>query len=503
LSDAVPGGLWSLSNANAIVAGLSGKVTGVAAGYDSLIYTVTNSCGAYHSSRLIKINALPEIGAISGPDSVCTGSVINLTDTSSGGVWNVSNSYAAIYGGNLTGITKGIDTVSYTITDVCSAKSTIAVRVLPQPYADIIYGNIEICPGDSTLLIDTVSNGVWLTSNSNATVLNGLVKGITSGVDVISYSVTNSCNTAIASVVVTVDPMPDAGTITGPDQVCVASSIALSASVAGGVWSTANTNAVFSFGSIYGMVTGIDTIFYTVTGYCGTAAATHIITIDSFPYAGIISGPGTVCAGDSIALSDFVGGGIWSSEYDLCTITGLSNIKGVSEGTDTILYSITNNCGTAYSFYPLKINPEPTGTISKFGDFLSVPPGYTAYQWLNNGLPINTAITEKYYVTDTGAYSVIATNSLGCSAELGPISISDCNVADIQIYPNPANAVIFITWCKKVTVRITTLEGNFVKEIRNTSQVNISDIPGGIYSFTLFDEFNKRLITRQVTILPE
>ncbi len=502
LADAIPGGLWSLSNANATV-GLTGKVTGIAAGYDSLIYTVTNSCGVYHNNRLIKVNSLPTIGVINGPDSVCMDAEITLTDTTSGGIWNVSNTHAYIFGGTFTGLTKGIDTVSYTITAVCTAKSIKAIKVLPQPYADQIYGNIKICPGDSTWLIDTVSNGIWLTSNNNATVHNGHVKGISSGVDSIIYSVTNSCNTAIAYVVVTIDPMPDAGTITGPDEVCVGAQITLDSSVAGGTWAAYNTNVNMSYNVATGITTGTDTITYVILNNCGAAYANHIITIDSLPYAGIVSGPQTLCDGDSIALSDSIGGGIWSSAYKLCTISSLSNIIGATEGMDTILYNVTNSCGTTSAAYPLLIYPSPAGIISRQGDYLSVPSGFNTYQWLDNGQPINNAVTEKYNFTDTGTYSVIVINSSGCAAELGPLLISECNAADIQIYPNPANEIIFINWCKKVNVRITTLEGNLVKEIRNASQVNISDLPSGIYSVTLFDEFHKRLLTKQITKLPK
>ncbi len=65
----------------------------------------------------------------------------------------------------------------------------------------------------------------------------------------------HACGTANATKTVTINPSGSAGAITGPDTVCIGSTITLTGAVPGGVWSAGNTNA--SVGSSSGVVTGV------------------------------------------------------------------------------------------------------------------------------------------------------------------------------------------------------------------------------------------------------
>ncbi len=97
------------------------------------------------------------------------------------------------------------------------------------------------------------------------------------------YTVTSTCATtssAVATAVLTVNPAPDAGTVTGPDSVCLGESISLSDAVTGGVWTASNGNAfVSSSGSVFGVTAGSEDITYTTSGACGSASADLLVTI--------------------------------------------------------------------------------------------------------------------------------------------------------------------------------------------------------------------------------
>jgi uncharacterized protein YjdB len=105
----------------------------------------------------------------------------------------------------------------------------------------------------------------------NAT--TGQVFGVTAGPVVITYSVTNSCGTVPTNYNVTVTPVADPGTISGPNAVCVGSTINLSTSGTGGTWSSGTPNVATvdqNTGVVTGVAQGNSTIRYSVTNSCGT-----------------------------------------------------------------------------------------------------------------------------------------------------------------------------------------------------------------------------------------
>ena len=90
---------------------------------------------------------------------------------------------------------------------------------------------------------------------------------------------------------VTVNPLPDAGTISGGLFVCTGSTTTLTSSVTGGAWSSSNT-AVATVNATTGVVTGVGAgssiITYTVTSAtgCGTDSKTKTVTVGDLPNAG-------------------------------------------------------------------------------------------------------------------------------------------------------------------------------------------------------------------------
>jgi len=129
LSDAATGGTWSSGTTSiaTVVAG-TGVVTGVATGTSVISYTLPGGCVA---SKDIVVESVP--GTIAGHDTVCVGSTITLTENLSGGTWGSSNTHASIgtTTGIVTGATVGMDTIKYTVTNMCgtgTATHAILVR---------------------------------------------------------------------------------------------------------------------------------------------------------------------------------------------------------------------------------------------------------------------------------------------------------------------------------------------------------------------------------------
>ncbi len=117
LIDSSAGGIWSSRNtAIATIGSTTGVVTGVAAGTDTISYTLYGSV----ATKIITINALPAVSAITGIDSVCVGNYDTLSNATSGGIWSSMYSYATIGStGIVTGVSVGLDTISYAVTNTC------------------------------------------------------------------------------------------------------------------------------------------------------------------------------------------------------------------------------------------------------------------------------------------------------------------------------------------------------------------------------------------------
>ncbi len=151
------------------------------------------------------------------------------------------------------------------------------------------------------------------------------------------------CSTS-ASTTVVVNAAPS---ISGPNTLCGGGTISLSASVAGGTWSSSNT-AVATVDPSTGVVTGVAGGNATISYSLG-CTATYAITVTG-PVA--ISGAGTVVPGYTTSLSNATSGGVWtSSNTSVATVSSTGVVTGVAIGNATITYSI----GSCYVTKPMAV----------------------------------------------------------------------------------------------------------------------------------------------------
>lgn len=461
LTDPAPGGVWSsVSTAIATV-----SATGIVGGASTtlattnILYTVsTFSCGSASASHPMTVNPLPNAGTISGLSAVCEGSLVTLTDGASGGVWSSTNTAAATISatGVAGGVLAGTTTISYTVTNICGvAAATFPLTVNPLPVVATITGFTTVCEASTTLLSNTATGGVWSSQNTAiATVAGGTVGGASAGVVLISYTVTNICGTVFDTAEVTVNPLPNAGTISGASFVCEASSTSLASTVAGGVWSSSNTAiaTVSATGNVGGVAPGSVNILYSYTNSCGTDISSFPFTVNPLPHAGIISGVPNLCPGTTTVLSSTTTGGVWSSANTaIATVTAGGTVGGVSPGGVNINYSYTNSCGTDVSTYPVTVIPFPSaGTIS--GPVL-VCPGATisltstvgggVWSSLNTAVVTVTSATGIVGGVAAGTTSIryTVTNFCGVAFTTSPITVNPIVVPSVSITLSPNDTI--------------------------------------------------------------
>ena len=189
----------------------------------------------------------------------------------------------------------------------------------------------------------TVTTGSTLTPSS----LSYMPASGYTGSDSFVIKVSDGLYADTITIHVNVDPLPVVGPIRGPSAVCQSSFITLTDTTTGGRWTSANGDATVAAGRVTGMTIGSDIISYTISNACGSVVATHAVSIDSFPSAGVIDFlERGICPGDTMALVDFTTGGVWSSlDTAIATVATTGVATGVSAGTDTIYYIHSNTCG--------------------------------------------------------------------------------------------------------------------------------------------------------------
>jgi len=359
VADAVTGGTWSVTNTNATITS-GGSVTGMTAGIDTIVYTITAACGATYARRAITVNPLPTGAIISGVPSVCIGASVGFSASIPGGIWGATTGNASVTtGGTVTGLTVGTDIISYTVTNSCgTASATYPVSVNTIPAAGTILGPSNVCVGGTITLFGSVAGGTWSISGTSATIsAGGVVSGVSAGVETVTYTVTNGCGSASATRLITVNVVtPAAGTIVGVPAVCVGTPEGYISTVSGGTWSSSATNFTISSGGLVtGTSAGVGNITYTVSNACGSSIAIKELTINPLPLAGTITGPDSVCVGKTNILSDVVSGGVWSAVNARASVSSSGLVTGVSVGIDTIVYTTINLCGSASTKFPLRV----------------------------------------------------------------------------------------------------------------------------------------------------
>ncbi|MGX5817068.1 Ig-like domain-containing protein [Chitinophaga lutea] len=375
VESATAGGAWSSSNTAIATVDAAGLVTGISAGTATITYTVTNAAGCVATqTAVVTVDALPVADPVTGTLDVCVGATTTLATTSTGGAWSSSNTAIATVdaAGIVTGVDAGVSTITYTVTNSagCIATQAVNVTVDALPVVAPVTGTTDVCVGATSTLASTTTGGVWTSSSTAiATVdASGVVRGVSAGTATITYTVTNAagCATAVTATV-TVNALPTVAAITGSTDVCISGTTTLTNTTAGGTWTSSNPTVatIAANGEVTALTAGTTTITYTVGTGC-TASATATVTVSALPTVGAITGATILCDNATTTLTSTTAGGTWtSSNPAVATIATNGEVTGITAGTTTITYTVTNGAGCTAS---------QTTTVTVNGCIPQIPP---------------------------------------------------------------------------------------------------------------------------------
>lgn len=194
---------------------------------------------------------------------------------------------------------------------------------------------------------------------------------------------------------------------------------------------------------------------------------------------------------DGSATVDVLGGlppysYLWDNGETTAAATGLA------PGLHTVTITDDKGCEVTSSATIGFDNPSPTlafvaDTISLASEIVTTftaPSGFASYMWSDGSTDSTVTITS------TGLYSLTVTNAEGCEAIDSIYVILTVGIADAsskkeaRVYPNPARQEVNVMIGSSETpdrVEIRTMEGRVVQVELNQSNINISDLSGGVY----------------------
>ncbi|MES2704592.1 MAG: Ig-like domain-containing protein, partial [Bacteroidota bacterium] len=314
--------------------------------------------------------------------------------------------------------------------------------------AGTITGPTSLCAGATMTLANATTGGTWSSSSTGIATIGsstGIVSGVSGGTATISYTLTSGCFTIYN---ITVNATPPA--ITGTAAVCVGATTTLANTLTGGTWSSSNT-AVGTVGASTGIVAGITSGTTTIT-YITAAGCfnTRVVTVNPLP-AAITGATFSLCAGQTISLSNVTPGGIWqSSTTSVATVsptTGTTTVvTGVSAGTSTISYRVSGCAATVVVTVvsaPSAIGGSLSVCLGSTSSLTSSPPGGT---WTSSNLsvaPINAS---------TGVVSGI---TLGTSSITYSIGVGCVATAVVTVIPLPAAITGTMMVCPGTTTTLS------------------------------------------------
>lgn len=431
-------------------------------------------CYQLITDQIVTIRVETPPSSISGVSSICLGSSTPFTNTTSGGIWRSSNTAIGTVSatGVVTAVATGNAIISYTIGSCSPVTKSIAILV--PPTAILPTTAVSICNGSGSTLSNTALGGTWSCSNTAiaAVTPSGYVTGVAAGNAVITY--TTGCGTAVTKNI-TIKALPPA--ITGASfaaptlAVCTTRSANYTNTLSGGSWSNfPTTSGVIN--ATTGLFTASTTPGTTLVTYNvnGCTSTLNISVGSATPAAN--AGPNTVCAQESITLTNAILGGVWTSANTrIATVDATTGVvSGVDSGSVSVTYS--TGCGTVSRTLMTVKGSTPalttnticagnvlslTSTVASAGSFSwSGPNGFSST--LQNPSISNASIlasgsykltfrsassactsTANIFsrVSPTPAFTLSATPSVICPEATSILTAAVGSASDYNVYPIP------------------------------------------------------------------
>ncbi len=160
---------------------------------------------------------------------------------------------------------------------VCDMGNHTVRKICNLPALSSITGADSLCAGQGITLSDSVTGGAWTSSSTAIASIDsiGHLFAVANGNATVTYSLNNTCGTAIRTHSAWVNPLPHAAAISGTDSLCAGYTSTFTDATSGGAWMSTNPSiaSVNSSGLVSSLMPGAVNILYIVTNSCGSDTA--------------------------------------------------------------------------------------------------------------------------------------------------------------------------------------------------------------------------------------
>jgi gliding motility-associated-like protein len=209
-----PGGTWTGTGVSA--SGLfNPNLANV--GNNTITYTITGTCSGSDQTTII-VAGIPTI-TITNPGPICINDAPEqITATPIGGVWSgVGVTPNGVFTAGTAGV--GAETLTYTITGVCSASQTVNVNVVALPVVSA-GADLEVCAGATVTLTATgAASYVWTGGVFSPTSASTQAQPSVTNTYTVTGTDANNCSSS-DQVTVVVNPLPIVNILNNNPFIC-------------------------------------------------------------------------------------------------------------------------------------------------------------------------------------------------------------------------------------------------------------------------------------------
>ena len=414
---------------------------------DTYTVTVTDDLGCQVTASKQLTLYPAAVASISGSTVLCNDGSTTLT--ANGGttyLWSTGSSQRTI-----TVNQPGTYVTTVTTVYGCSASDSVVVVPFANPS---ILGEATFCSGGYTTLTATGGDSYqWSTGATSAS-----INVNTAGNYSVTASTSNGCSGS-ASVTVIQNQASDV-TISGNTVICSGVGTSLTASSGTDyLWSTGETTQSITISN-----PGTYSVTVTNSNGCSNFAAQTVSMMEQVT----ISGNGHICSGQSTTLT-----ASGSGSYAWSTGANTPSITVSTPGNYTVTVTLPNGCSSSAAMN-VTVGTAPTpvilgNTTLCQGQSTSLSAnGGVSYLWNNGSTNSNISVSQS------GIYTVTATNAEGCSA---PASVT------VTVNPLPnVNIIGNSGFCQGGSITLTATGASTYSWSNGSSNATITVSNPGNYT---------------------
>lgn len=420
------------------------------------VYGFTGQCTSSAANVTVIVNPLPSVPVVNNV-SVCPGAAATLAISNpvAGNTYTWQDAQNNAYSGTqitLNNITQTQQVQAATIAQGCtSAFATASIQLLTTPAPPTPMPLNAVCQGDTITLsaIPPPNSVLWWTGPNNfssqsfAVVINGVNPSQAGVYSVVAIA--TGCTSQVASLNVTITPLPAAPQLSSISPVCSGSNLTITALSPTGalfIWNGPNNynaqGANVAFNDITTAQAGIYQVRAIQNG-CTSQASNINVTVNPLPAAPQVE-PTTICSGKTLNLlaSTPVGATfIWSGPGGY-SATGNPAIRPSMQTAWAGIYSaqsVVNGCISEVTPVPVSVLETPQTPIiatqgnrclgSPFELMVQTPQPGEDYYWQGVNAITGTTSTlslPELQLSNQGVYSLVAIAN-NCTSNLATYNL--------------------------------------------------------------------------------